>query len=87
MKSEVRKMNQVQIPTNEYRISFFWDDEVGVWIATSEDIHGLILEHSSFDRLLEKVRMAVPELLEMENRLSSPIALDCVAMRKERVLT
>ena len=72
---------------NEYRISFFWDDEANVWIATSEDIHGLILEHSSFDRLMEKVRLAVPELLEMENRLHGTIALDFVALRKELVLT
>ena len=70
---------------DEYRISFSWDDEASVWIATSEDIHGLILEHSSFDALMEKVRLAVPELLEMENRLHGKISLDYVASRKELV--
>ena len=51
---------------HEYKVVFAWDSEAGVWIATSEDIHGLILEHSSFDVLMERVRLSVPELLEME---------------------
>ena len=70
---------------NEYKIVFSWDSEANVWIATSEDIHGLILENSSFDTLMEKVRLAVPELLEIENRLHDTIFLDCVASRKELV--
>ena len=69
----------------EYRIIFSWDGEANVWIATSEDIHGLILEHSSFDALMEKVRIAVPELLEIENRLHGAVSIDCVASRKELV--
>ena len=69
----------------EYKISFSWDGEANVWIATSEDIHGLILEHSSFDTLMEKVRLAVPELLEIENRLHGTISIDCLASRKELV--
>ena len=70
---------------SEYKIIFQWDSEASVWIATSEDIHGLILEHDSFDTLMEKVRLAVPELLEIENRLHGTIALDCIASRKELV--
>ena len=70
---------------NEYKVFFTWDGEANVWIASSEDIHGLILEHSSFDTLMEKVRLAVPELLEIENMLHGTIFLDCVASRKELV--
>jgi len=51
------------ILVNEYRVNFTWDEEVCVWIATSEDIAGLVLEHGSFDALVERVRLAVPELL------------------------
>jgi len=39
------------------------DDEAGVWIATSEDIPGLILESESRDALMTEVSRAVPELL------------------------
>ncbi|HBA49291.1 MAG TPA: hypothetical protein DCZ91_16150 [Lachnospiraceae bacterium] len=49
----------------EYVINFTWDDESGVWIATSNDIPGLVLESGSFDALLERTRFAVPELLEL----------------------
>ncbi len=49
----------------EYRIQFHWDSEAKVWIATSTDIPELILESPSFDVLLERVRYAVPELLEL----------------------
>ena len=45
----------------EYIINFTWDNEAGVWIATSEDIPGLDLESGSFDALLERTRFAVPE--------------------------
>ncbi len=33
----------------EYIITFTWDDEASVWIATSKDIPGPILESGSFD--------------------------------------
>ncbi len=49
----------------EYIIKLVWDDEAQVWIATSDDIPGLVLESGSFDALLERTRYAVPELLEL----------------------
>lgn len=36
-----------------YVITFTWDDETDVWIVTSKDIPGLVLESGSFDALLE----------------------------------
>lgn len=53
----------------EYVIKIDWDGEAATWIATSDDIPGLVLESGSFDALVERVRFAVPELLEL-NRLS-----------------
>jgi len=50
---------------NEYIITLMWDDEASVWIAESPDIPGLILESHSFDDLIERVKIAVPELLEI----------------------
>ncbi len=49
----------------EYTIIFTWDDETNVWIATSNDIFGLVLESGSFDTLVERTRFAVPELLAL----------------------
>ncbi len=51
----------------EYTITFTWDNEASVWIATSDDIPGLVLESGSFNTLPERTRLAVPELLEQNN--------------------
>ncbi len=48
----------------EYKIQLLWDNEASVWIAISLDVPGLVLESGSFDTLIERVRYAIPELLE-----------------------
>ena len=35
----------------EYIVKFQWDDDASVWVATSDDIPGLVLESGSFDVL------------------------------------
>ena len=42
-----------------------WDAEADVWVATSEDVPGLALESGSFDALLERIKYAIPELIEL----------------------
>lgn len=49
----------------EYIITFTWDEEASVWIASGNDIPGLVLESGSFDALLERKRFAVSELLSL----------------------
>ena len=56
-----------------YTINFLWDAEVAVWVATSEDIPGLALESGSYDALIERVRFAVPELLELNGLPMGPV--------------
>lgn len=69
----------------EYIIKLTWDNEADVWIATSNDIPGLILESGSFDALLERVRFAVPELLALNNPEKSPLTLTFLSERHERI--
>lgn len=49
----------------EYKVNFSWDEEASVWIAQSDDIPGLVLESGSLDALMERVRYAAPELIEL----------------------
>jgi len=70
---------------NHCRIAFEWDNEASVWIATSDDVPGLVLEHGSFDALVERVRYAVPELLALEGELNGDIFLDYATSRHERL--
>ena len=50
------------------RIDIVWDDEARVWIATSPDVKGLVLEDGSLDRLMYRVPEAVPELIELNDQ-------------------
>lgn len=68
----------------EYIVKLVWDPDASVWVATSEDIPGLVLESGSFDALLERVRFAAPELLELNNA-KNPVALSFQAERLERI--
>ena len=45
-------------------VTAHWDDEAGVWVATSEDIPGLVTEAKNIDDLVRRVRELIPDLLE-----------------------
>ena len=68
----------------EYKIDFLWDNEASVWVATSENIPGLVLESGSFDALIERVRFAIPELLELNGLSTSPL-VSFHSLRQERI--
>ena len=68
IKSKVLSIMNLEVTVMEYVVNLIWDDEANVWVATSEDIPGLVLESGSFDALLERVRFAVPELLTLNAR-------------------
>lgn len=70
----------------EYVIHFTWDDEAGVWIATSDDIPGLVLESGSFDALLERTCFAIPDLLELNASKAQPFSLTFKSERHERMV-
>lgn len=52
----------------DYDIKMTWDAEAAVWVATSDDVPGLALESGSFDALIERVKYAVPELMELNHK-------------------
>lgn len=70
----------------EYIVNFTWDDEANVWIATSDDIPGLVLESGSFDALLERTRFAIPELLALNASETHPLSLTFLSKRQERMV-
>ena len=74
------------MPSNgsEYVIKITWDAEAGVWIALSEETVGLALESGSLDALMERVRFALPELLEL-NHLPAADAILFFVERRERL--
>jgi predicted RNase H-like HicB family nuclease len=51
----------------EYAVLLTWDNEAYVWLASSEDVPGLALEAGSLDVLMERVKYAIPDLLDLKN--------------------
>ena len=68
------------------RIKILWDDDAKVWIATSDDIKGLVLESGSFDALIVRVKYAVEDLLSFEDNKPDYCDLNFITERRDRVL-
>ena len=51
----------------EYTITITFDEEADVWYALNDDIP-IALESDSLDVLIERVKFAVPELLELNGK-------------------
>jgi predicted RNase H-like HicB family nuclease len=54
---------------NPYHIVAEWDDSARVWVATSDDVPGLVTEAESRDELVAHLRQLVPELLQLNSHL------------------
>jgi hypothetical protein len=67
----------------EYIINLLWDAEAGVWYAINDEIP-MALESKSIDTLIERVKLATPELLELNGK-DSKCTLHFIAERKEDV--
>ena len=52
-------------PHRDYEILAQWDKDACVWVAESEDVPGLVAEADSPNGLGEKLRILIPELLEL----------------------
>ena len=44
-----------------------WDNEAGVWVATNEDLKGLVTEAETLEALRAKVLVMAGELIELGN--------------------
>ncbi len=50
-------------------VEFAWDPEANVYVATSDDVPGLVAEAKTVEKLDEKVRYLIPLLLEENKHL------------------
>ena len=64
-----------------YTVKMIWDN--GYWhSSTGEPLH-IVLESESYDTLVERVRMAAPEMLELNTGYTGPFQLVFVSERLE----
>jgi hypothetical protein len=55
------------------RVEAHFDEQANVWVATSDDIAGLVVEADTLEQLRVEVLSAVPELIEL-NGLTPDLA-------------
>jgi hypothetical protein len=61
--------------TTQISIEARWDGDANVWIATSSDVPGLVVEADSWPAMIEEVRLVLPDLMELEGRGKERLAL------------
>ena len=42
-----------------------WDEEANVWVATSEDGPGLVVEADSWSGIMNEIELVLPDLIEL----------------------
>jgi len=55
-----------------YTVNVLWDEEAKVWVATSEDVPGLVTEADTFEELERHIRELVPILLKANRAMPEP---------------
>ena len=58
-----------------------FDDESQRWTAVSDDRYGLVLESNSLEALMERVKIAMPDMLEFTCNYTGHINLHFKAER------
>lgn len=70
------------------KVTAFWDREADVWVASSDDVPGLVTEASTIEALTEKLKVMIPELFELnqiETGKKDYIDLDLTTHRREAI--
>ena len=61
-----------------------WDEEASVWVATSDDVPGLVTEESTMEGLIKKLKVIIPELLEANGvRIDQEVPFEVMTRRFE----
>lgn len=73
----------------DIRVDAFWDGVAKVWVASSEDVSGLITEAETMEHLVDKLKILIPELLQANGQLDNgdifDIPLHLVSKREELI--
>jgi predicted RNase H-like HicB family nuclease len=74
---------------NTLKVDAFWDKDAEVWVATSENVPGLVTEASTIESLTQKLREIIPELLVLNQIVPydyvDSITFDLTSHRQELI--
>jgi hypothetical protein len=63
-----------------------WDPEAAVWVATSQDIRGLVTEAGTIEALREKLPGMILDLLDEYGVSDLPASIEIVARASDRLV-
>jgi len=63
------KQSGENMQSKDIEVEAFWDEEALVWVASSNDVPGLIAEADTMEHLMQKLKILIPELLEANGLL------------------
>jgi hypothetical protein len=61
--------------TRSITVDARWDGEASVWIATSPDVPGLVVEAETWPTMISEVRLVLPDLLILSGERSNNLSL------------
>jgi hypothetical protein len=67
--------SDLEVMARGITINARWDGEASVWIATSEDVPGLVVEADSWTSMIDEVRVILPDLLEVAGETADRLSL------------
>ena len=62
-----------------------WDAEAGVWVATTQDVRGLVTEADTLEELRAKLPGMIIDLLEEDGVTDRPASIEIVARASDRL--
>ena len=61
-----------------------WDDEAHVWVASSDDVPGLVTEAATTEELIAKLKVMIPELMSLNSQSpAGPVPFELLTRRFE----
>ena len=61
--------------SRDINIQARWDGDASVWIATSSDVPGLVVEADTWPTMIEEVKLVLPELMELSGHANETLSL------------
>ena len=75
--------------TAQITVNAEWDPEAKVWVASSDDVPGLITEAGTVEALAEKLAIMIPELLAANGALTGStvreVPINLIAHREDLI--
>ena len=71
--ADVGAISMTESKKHAVEVRALWDDEAGVWSAESENLPGLVTEADSYQLLMQKLQIMVPELLSYSPDLNQQL--------------